>query len=418
MYDVLVVGGGAAGMMAAAAAAEKGASVALIEKNEKLGKKIYITGKGRCNLTNASDLEEYFSQYIISNPKFLYSALYGFTNTDMMDFMERYGTPVKTERGNRVFPVSDHASDVTKAIHKCLEERNVKIFLNTEVKRLLVQDSEVAGVSVNTSHGSEDIKAKNVIVATGGLSYSTTGSTGDGYRFAADLGHDVTELRPSLVPLTVKEDYIKKLQGLSLKNVTLSFYKEDKKVYSGFGEMLFTHFGISGPLVLSASAVLTKKYGELNGLKGEIDLKSALSYEELDNRLLRDFKGNENKDFFNVAGGLLPGKLRPVMEELFPEGKGKKVNEITREDRRRFIELLKHFPLTVTGNTGFKEAVITQGGVNVKEIDPSTMRSKKIKGLYFAGEVLDVDALTGGFNLQIAFSTGVLSGISAGESLR
>lgn len=407
MKRVIIVGGGAAGMMAAAAAAENGNQVCLIEKNEKLGKKLFITGKGRCNVTNAADMETLFAN-VCTNEKFLYSAFYGFDNRAVMDFLEQAGCPLKTERGERVFPVSDHSSDVIAALQRELKKRGVEILLNTEVKELCVKEGHIEGVVLENGKRAE---ADSCIVCTGGASYPSTGSTGDGYRFAEKTGHRVTDTRPALVPFNVKEGWCGQLMGLALKNVSLCLFCGKRQTYQGFGEMLFTHFGISGPLVLSASSYYVPG-GETRVL---IDLKPAMDEEQLDKRLLRDFEENKNKQFKNALGGLFPIKLIPVMIELSGIHPDKKVNEITREERRGFVSLIKNLPLTVTGTRGFAEAIITRGGVSVKDVNPSTMESKKVKGLYFAGEVLDLDALTGGFNLQIAWSTGRLAGESAGS---
>lgn len=405
---IIVVGGGAAGMLAAIAAAENGSEVCLLEKNEKLGKKIYITGKGRCNVTNAGDMETLLVN-VCGNEKFLYSAFYGFDNRAVMDLLEQAGCPLKTERGDRVFPVSDHASDVIGALTRRLKQLDVEICLHTEVKRLLAEE-RITGVELSDG---KTLACDAVIVCTGGLSYPTTGSDGDGYRFAEETGHKLTERRPSLVPLCVKEEWCKELMGLSLKNVSVTLKQGKKELYHEFGEMLFTHFGISGPLILSASSYYAKAGGGAAEIL--IDLKPALDMGQLDKRLLRDFDENKNKQFKNVLGGLFPAKLIPVMIELSGIDSEKKVHEITKEERRGFAELIKNLPLTVTGTRGFSEAIITKGGVSVKDISPSTMESKKVKGLYFAGEVLDLDALTGGFNLQIAWSTGHLAGSEAGR---
>lgn len=414
MGRVIIVGGGAAGMMAALAAAESGARACLMEKNEKLGKKLFITGKGRCNVTNAGDRENFFAN-VCSNGKFLYSAFHGYDNHAVMDFLERAGCRLKTERGDRVFPRSDHSSDVIGAFSSELRKRGVDVRLRTEVKSLLTgEDGRIAGVRLADG---KSVEAASCIVCTGGLSYPSTGSTGDGYRFAEEAGHRVTGLRPALVPLSAKEEWCARLMGLSLKNVSLRFVCGGRTAYEGFGEMLFTHFGVSGPLVLSASsfwACSGKKAGEERKLY--IDLKPALSPEQLDRRLLRDFDGNKNKQFKNSLGGLFPAKLIPVMTELSGIHPDKKVNEITKEERRRFGELIKGLALTVTELGSYGEAVITQGGISVKEVNPSTMESKRVKGLFFAGEVLDLDALTGGYNLQIAWSTGHLAGLCAAES--
>lgn len=400
MSRVLIIGGGAAGMFAAVMAAQFGHEVHIFEQNEKLGKKLFITGKGRCNFTNACSMEELRSQ-VVTNPKFLYSAFSAYTNEDIIDFFEQAGMPTKVERGGRAFPASDHSSDVIRTLERAMKDAGVKIHLGSCVKGILQTDEAVTGVTL--ANGAE-IAGDAVLVATGGLSYPVTGSTGDGYRFAKEAGHSIEEPGPSLVPFETKEDYIPKMQGLSLKNVTLTLSQNGKNVYEAFGEMLFTHFGISGPLVLTASAkvgALLKK-GFLNG---SIDLKPALSVEQLDQRILRDFEENKNRQFKNSISGLLPSKMLPVLLELSEIAPEKKVNEISREERRQLVELIKGFPLTVVGTRQFNEAIITRGGVSIREIKPKTMESKKCKGLYFIGEVLDVDALTGGFNLQIAWST-------------
>lgn len=416
MNKVVVIGGGAAGCMAAIAAAERGCRTILLEKNEKLGKKLYITGKGRCNVTNACDTENLF-QNVVSNPKFLYSAFYTMDNTETMQFFERAGCRLKTERGDRVFPVSDHASDVIAALQRKLREKGVSVRLQSSAAALLYAD-EADGVrrvrGVRLADGREET-AECVIVATGGISYSSTGSTGDGFRFAETAGHKLTETKPALSPFNIEESFCADMMGLSLKNVSVSLSCEGKELYQGFGEMLFTHFGVSGPLILTASSYYAKKaYGKRAVLT--LDLKPALTEEQLDKRLLRDFEENRNRQFKNVLGGLFPAKLIPVMIRLSGIHPDKKVNEITREERRTFVSLIKGVSMTVTGNRDFAEAIITQGGVSVKEIDPSTMESRKVRGLYFAGEVLDLDALTGGFNLQIAWSTGFLAGSSAAET--
>ena len=403
---VIIIGGGAAGMMAAYQAAKCGNDVSLYEKNEKLGKKIFITGKGRCNVTNACEIEELLD-HVVTNKEFLYSGFYSFTNDAMMELLEELGCPLKVERGNRVFPVSDHSSDVIAALQRGLRKENVDIYFNTTVKKILIEDGIVTGVRLASG---DTVKADKVVVATGGMSYQATGPTGDAYDFASKAGHKVTKLTPALVPFEIKEDYCKQLMGLSLRNVAVTMTADGKKIYDDFGEMLFTHFGISGPVVLSASSYIGRYQGK--ELKFIIDLKPALNKEQLDHRVLKDFNKTLNKDFVNSLDHLLPKKLIPVMIELSGIPEHKKVNEITKKERERFVSLLKHLELTITGVRGFKEAIITQGGVNVKEIDPGTMESKKIKGLYFAGEVLDLDAVTGGFNLQIAWSTGYLAGMN------
>jgi len=408
MSQVVVTGGGAAGMMAAIAAAENGHSVRIYEKNEKLGKKIYITGKGRCNLTNACDTEEFFS-HVVSNAKFLYSSIYSYTNSDMMEFMEKNGCPVKTERGQRVFPVSDKASDVIRALERRLKALGVKIYLNEEVASIRTEGGAVCGVTLKK--GSKNVAADAVIVATGGLSYPTTGSTGDGYRFARELGHTVTETCPALVPFEVGEPEVKELQGLALKNVSVRILDGSRVLYEEFGEMLFTHFGVSGPVLLSASSYVGKRLKK-KPLDLVIDLKPALTKEQLDARLLRDFEEVKNRRFKNALDRLLPARLIPPVIRHSGVPAEKQVNEITREERGRIIAVLKGFPLTLVGVRGYKEAVVTQGGISVKEVNPSTMESKLVPGLYFAGEALDLDAVTGGYNLQIAWSTGHLAGSS------
>ena len=406
MSKVLVIGGGAAGMMAAYAAGMCGHEVTLLEQNEKLGKKIYITGKGRCNFTNASPLEE-IMQAVVSNPKFLYSAFYTFSNDAVMDFFENQGMPYKIERGNRAFPVSDHASDVIRALERAMKEQDVRIRLHTQVRELLIEDDKATGVLL-TDGGK--IMADSLILATGGMSYPTTGSTGDGHTMAKNSGHKIVTPRPALVPLTTKEEYILRMQGLSLKNVSLKIKDEKRVIYDAFGEMLFTHFGVSGPLVLSASSVLSRHFPR--EYQAYIDLKPALSEEVLNERLLREFSERPNQHIKAVFQQLLPAKMIPVMIELSQISMDKPVNAITKEERRRLVGLFKAFPFTITGTRGFKEAIITQGGVSVKDIDPATMESKRIKDLYLVGELLDLDALTGGYNLQIAWSTGYLAGIS------
>lgn len=408
MSKVVVIGGGAAGMMAAITAARKGMHVTLIEKNEKLGKKLFITGKGRCNITNAGDSEDLFNS-IVTNKKFMYSSLNGFSNYDVLGFFDELGLPIKIERGNRVFPESDHSSDVIAALNKELRRQKVDVRLNTTVKDIIVKDNIACGVVTVFGNVEEKIDADYVIVATGGNSYQSTGSTGDGYKFARKLGHDVTSILPALVPFTVKEEWEADLQGLSLKNISITVYDGQKELYNDFGEMLFTHFGVSGPVILSASSFVAGKLKNKN-LKLVIDLKPALSFEQLDERILRDFDEEKNKSFKNSLDKLLPKKLIPIVVMLSEIDGNKKVNEITRAERQRLVKLLKEFELTLTGLRGFNEAIITQGGVNVKEINPTTMESKLVKHLLFAGEVLDVDAVTGGFNLQIAWSTGYAAG--------
>lgn len=406
MSRVVIAGGGAAGMAAAIAAAQEGHQVHLYEKNEKLGKKVYITGKGRCNVTNACDTDTLLRN-VVTNPRFLYSSFHGFTNQDIMNLLEQNGCPLKVERGNRVFPVSDKSSDVISALSGQMKELGVRVSLLEEVKELLISDGRCRGIVL--SDRAKSIEADAVIVATGGLSYPSTGSTGDGYRFAKACGHRVTELSPALVPFYVKEEVVRDLQGLSLKNIEAVVSDGKKEIYREFGEMLFTHFGVSGPVLLSASSFAAKAIRQ-RPLTLTIDLKPALSREQLDARILRDFEEASNKQFKNVLSHLYPSKLIPVMIENSKIPPEKKVNEITRQERRNLVEATKAFTLTLTGLRGYEEAIITQGGIDLKEINPSTMESKKIKGLYFAGEVLDVDGVTGGFNLQIAWSTGWAAG--------
>jgi len=405
---VIVVGGGAAGMLAAYAAALAGDEVILFERNEKLGKKIYITGKGRCNLTNAADMDTVFKN-VNRNPKFLYSAFYTFDNMAIIDLVEKNGCPTKVERGNRVFPVSDKSSDVIKALEKAVRGAGVTVKLNNRVLDILSKDGAVRGVKTDREGV---FNADRVIVATGGLSYPTTGSDGDGYEFARRLGHTVIDTSPSLVPLVSEDDFCAKLQGLSLKNTELRLISDGKCVYREIGELLFTHFGISGPLVLSASSFydLEKRKGKKS--KVVLDFKPGLDAETLDKRILRDFEGEKNKLFKNSLDALLPQKLIPVIVERSGIDESKQVNSVTREERERLVSLIKNFEISVSGTADIKEAVITRGGINVKEINPGTMESKLVKGLFFAGEVLDLDAMTGGFNLQIAWSTGYLAGIS------
>mgnify|MGYP001385267486 CR=1 FL=1 len=403
---VIVIGAGAAGMLAAIAAAREGAAVELWEQNEKPGKKLFITGKGRCNVTNACDMEELLGS-VVSNSKFLYSSFYGFTNQDMMDLLEQAGLRLKVERGNRVFPQSDKSSDVISALSALLRQAGVRVCLNQKAEGLAVEEGVCKGVRC----GGRIQTADRVIVATGGLSYPTTGSTGDGLKWALDSGHRLTELSPALVPFEVKEtETVKELQGLSLKNIEAAVYDGKKELYREFGEMLFTHFGVSGPVLLSASSFCAKAIRKRPLV---IDLKPALSWEQLDERILRDFSDSRNKQFKNALNHLYPSKLIPVIIDRSSVDPDKKVNEITREERRGLAEATKALEFTLTGLRGYKEAIITQGGISVKDVNPSTMESKKIQGLYFAGEILDLDAVTGGFNLQIAWSTGWAAGKAA-----
>lgn len=391
-------------MMAAIAAGKNGNSVELYEKNEKLGKKLFITGKGRCNVTNAADVETLLNN-VVRNRKFLYSAFYGFDNMQVCEMLEEAGCKLKTERGDRVFPESDHSSDVIKALDKLLQKYRVSVHLKSEVASLIIEDGEAKGIKLSDG---KKIMGDAVIVCTGGFTYPLTGSTGDGYKFAKNGGHNVTDLAPSLVPFETAEKWVKDLMGLSLKNVNLTLVSGKKKLYDGFGEMLFTHFGISGPLVLTASCFYDdKKYPDCKVI---IDLKPALTLEQLDKRLVREFEANVNKQFINALAGLLPSKMIPVMVELSGIPADKKIHDVTKQERTDFAALLKHIELNITGTRGVAEAIITRGGVSVKDIDPGTMESKIVRGLYFAGEVLDLDAVTGGFNLQIAWSTGYAAG--------
>lgn len=431
MSNVIVIGAGAAGMMAAIAAAGNGHQVTVLEKNEKAGKKIYITGKGRCNITNACDVEELFNN-VVTNKKFLYSAFYGFTNDDVVAMLNTAGLATKVERGNRVFPVSDRAGDVIAALVRIMKKLGVKLEYDTTVTEIITGTFDktddtadaadggkcgaAAGAIATTVTGVRCASGKvypadAVIVATGGVSYPTTGSTGDGYEFAQRTGHNVTALSPALVPFNVAEEDVKELQGLALKNSGVTIYDGKKKLYEDFGELLFTHFGVSGPTVLSASSYVAKKIKD-HPLRLVIDLKPGLDTEQLDARVLRDFDEFMNKNFNNALDKLLPKSLIPVVIRRSGIDEYKKVHEISREERMRLIGTIKNLEFTLTGLRGFNEAIITQGGVSVRDVDPSTMESKKVSGLYFAGEVLDIDAVTGGFNLQIAWSTGHLAGMS------
>lgn len=409
MKKTAIIGGGPAGMTAAIAALDSGQQTDLYDQNEKLGKKLYITGKGRCNLTNHCDISEFFDS-IVTNKNFLYSALYTFTNDALMELMEENGCPLKIERGERVFPQSDKSSDIIKTFKKILERRGAQIYLNHRIAAIETEkdrDGErVTGIRF------EDGKVKKydrVILATGGRSYVSTGSDGSGFKMAKALGHRVTPLKPSLVGVNTQEQWVPELQGLSLRNVGLTMKKGKKKVRYEAGEMLFTHFGVSGPLVLTMSAFMKPPYQDYTL---EIDLKPALSMEQMDARLQRDFEKYNNKHFLNSLVDLLPSKMIPVMVKCSGIPGDKKVNQITREERRRLAELFKGIILHVTSLQDINTAIITSGGVDVKEIDPSTMESKLVRGLYFAGEMIDVDALTGGFNIQIAASTGWLAGLS------
>ena len=415
MSKVVVIGGGPAGMMAAITAAENGNEVLIIEKMPSFGKKLLITGKGRCNITSSL----YMSEFIKNTPgngRFLYSAFQNYTNTDIIEFLKKQGLEVKEERGNRIFPVTDKSLDVLKCFTQRMDELKIQYKLNTTVEKILIQNEEVVAIRTDK----EMIKTDKVILATGGKSYPLTGSTGDGYKIAKALGHTIVPIKPSLVPLEVYEkEECKKIQGLSLRNVGIKIIDTDKKktIYEDFGEMIFTHFGISGPTILSGSAHLAK-YKDIDYLLRSkyinisIDLKPALSEEQLDDRILRDFKEFKNKQFKHSLDKLLPQKMIPLIIELSKIDENKRVNEVTKEERKTLIQLLKNFTITTKGFRPVEEAIITCGGIDTKEINPKTMESKLIKGLYFAGEVIDVDAYTGGFNLQIAYSTGYTAGMN------
>ena len=411
MKRIVIIGGGAAGIAAAISASEKynkNSGITLIEKNERPARKVMITGKGRCNVTNNCNVDTLIAN-VPKNGKFLYSAFSGFTPKDVISFFETAGVPLKTERGNRVFPVSDKAVDIVDALVKTAKSGGTK-FINATAAEILAENGSVSGVKLTDGRV---ISADSVILATGGMSYPLTGSTGDGYKMAQKLGHTVTELKPSLVPLCIHEGFCTKIAGLSLKNVTLSIFETGKKkpLFSEMGEMLFTHFGISGPLVLSASSHI--RYMGKKEYTAFVDLKPALSIEQLDNRILRDFGEEQNKDFANSLSKLLPKSLIPVIIKLSGIKSDKKVNQIEREERLGLCKLIKALPLHITGFRPIEEAIITSGGISVKEIDPKTMGSKLVSGLFFAGEIIDVDAYTGGFNLQIAFSTGFAAGKNA-----
>lgn len=397
MTDIIIIGGGAAGCFAAVHAARFGKSVLLFEKNEKLGRKLRITGKGRCNVTNNSDVQEHLKNIPV-NQRFMYSAFSVFDAYNTMDFFEEIGIPLKTERGNRVFPVSDNADDIADALASEMKKSGVKV-INKRVTKILTENNVCKGVKA----GGEEYYAESVLIACGGKSYPNTGSTGDGYSLAESVGHTITEIKPSLVPLVSPDKYCAEMMGLSLRNVTLNLYDRDKLIYSELGEMLFTHFGVSGPLVLSASSHIREISPDRYRIL--IDLKPALSPEQLDARIQRDFAENLNRDFINGIRKLLPAKLIPVAVRLSGISPEQKINSVTKEQRHKFGELIKAFPVRISGFRPVDEAIITSGGISVKEINPKTMESKIIDGLFFAGEVIDIDAYTGGFNLQIAFST-------------
>lgn len=407
MKKVIVIGGGAAGLMAAGRAAQRGHTVLLLEKNDRLGKKILISGKGRCNITNNTDIEGLIEN-TPGNGNFLYSAFYTFSNEDLVRFFQEQGLETKVERGGRVFPQSDRAADVVQALQKFVTGQRVRIQLKSPVSDLIMEENNIKGVRLKDGSIRE---ADAVILAVGGASYPGTGSTGDGYEMARKAGHTVTLLQPSLVPLVSSEPWIGELQGLSLRNIAISlFHKSGRKIYSDFGEMLFTHFGVSGPVILSASRHILE-YGYKN-VRLVIDLKPALDEETLDNRIQRDFEKFSRKQFKNALDELLPQKLIPVILELSGIPREKAVNQITREERRRLVKLLKGLELGIEGSRPIEEAIVTAGGIDTDEINPSTMESKRVKGLFFAGEIIDIDAYTGGFNLTIAFSTGYLAGNS------
>lgn len=408
MSKVVVIGAGPAGMMAAITAA-KDNDVILLDGNEKLGKKLFITGKGRCNVTNNKDISEFFD-YIPGNPFFLYSSLYTFTNIDTMNFFEESGIKLKVERGGRVFPESDKSSDIIKGLEKALHKNGVDIRLKSKIKKVNCKSNKI--ISVVDSNDNV-INGDYFILCTGGKSYPLTGSTGDGLLFAKKLGHNIVEPKPSLVPVEIKEDWVKRLQGLSLKNVKLSIYENNKNVYDDIGEMIFTHFGISGPLVLSASRHISDL--SKNSYYCELNLKPALDEKELDLRIQKDFKKYINKDFANALDDLLPKNMIPEMILLSGIDSHKKVHEITKAERRNLVSLLQHLRMSVSKLRPIEQAIVTAGGVDTNEIDPSTMQSKIVDNLYFAGEVIDVDAFTGGYNVQIAFSTGFIAGSKVGK---
>lgn len=401
MSKVVVIGAGPAGMMAAITASKNDNEVILIDGNDRLGKKLFITGKGRCNVTNSKDISEFFD-FIPGNPYFLYSSLYTFTNEDTMNFFENEGIKLKVERGGRVFPNSDKSSDIIKGLSNVINRSNIKVMLNSKVTGIIKDENKIIGVKIDNNI----IKGDHFIIATGGASYPLTGSRGEGQKFAKELGHNIIELKPSLVPIEIKESLVKELMGLSLRNIELTIHEGKKKVFKDFGEMIFTHFGISGPLVLSGSRFIKNN----NDYTVSIDLKPALDVKELDLRIQKDFKKYINKDFKNSLDDLLPKKLIPIIIKRSMIKEDKKVNEITKEERKRLTSLIKEFTLSVKGLRPIEEAIVTAGGVDTKEIDPSTMKSKIINNLSFAGEVIDVDAFTGGYNVQIALSTGYISG--------
>lgn len=408
-YDVIVIGGGPAGMIAAGTAASKGKNTILIEKNEKLGKKLYITGKGRCNITNTAYPDE-FMKNIPRNSKFFISSFNSFSNNDLITLLESLGLKTKVERGGRVFPVSDKSSDVIQTLERYLIKNKVDVKLNTKFSDIIQENGAVTGALLDNG---QIFECSSLIICTGGLSYPKTGSTGDGYKTAEKAGHNIIEPKPSLVPLVSDEAFIRELQGLSLKNISIRAYGDGKVLYEDFGEMLFTHYGLSGPIILSASFFISEYIRKIKEVKISIDLKPALSEDELDKRIIRDFDKNINKQFKNSLDQLLPQKLIPIIVSLSGIDESKEVHQITKLERKSLIKLLKGFTVSVSGTRSIEEAIVTSGGINLKEINPKTMESKLLKGLYFAGEVIDLDAYTGGFNLQIAFTTGYAAGFYA-----
>ncbi|MCR4441152.1 MAG: NAD(P)/FAD-dependent oxidoreductase [Peptococcaceae bacterium] len=408
---VVVIGGGAAGMMAAGRAGELGARVILLEKNRVLGRKIGISGKGRCNVTNSGELRDFIENYPC-NGQFLYSSLNRFSNVNLMQFLEKRGIPLKKERGGRVFPASDRAADIVAGLSRYLAENGVDVRLGERVLEIMAANGAVRGIRT----AQEAISAYQVIVATGGKSYPATGSTGDGYDWAARLGHTIVPLRPALVPLNIREEWVKELQGLTLKNVEASVLEEEKALAGEFGEMLFTHFGVSGPIIMTLSRKVVERAAAPGKLKLKINLKPALSKEELDRRLARDFQKYRKKQLKNALDDLLPKRLIPRIIEASGINPGKFVNQLTREERRRLLDVLTGFTLTIAGPRSLSEAIVTAGGVLLTEINPKTMESRLVKGLYFAGEILDIDGYTGGYNLQAAFSTGYAAGEAAAEA--
>jgi len=409
IYDVIVVGGGPAGMIAAGTAASKGKRTMLAEKNEKLGKKLFITGKGRCNVTNTADFDE-FMKNIPKNSKFFFSSFSSFSNNDLILLLESLGLKTKVERGGRVFPESDKSNDVIKALERYLNRNMVDVRLNSKLLDIRQENGAVTGALFDSGRV---VECSSIIICTGGLSYPNTGSTGDGYKIAVKAGHSIIEPRPSLVPLVSDDAFVKELQGLSLKNVAIKAYAGGKLLYEDFGEMLFTHYGLSGPIILSASFFISDYLRRKQEIRISIDLKPALSEEELDKRIIRDFEKNINKQFKNSLDQLLPQKLIPVVISRSGIDESKEVHQITKQERKDMVKLLKGFTVTVSGTRPIEEAIVTSGGINLKEINPRTMESKLLKGLHFAGEIIDLDAFTGGFNLQIAFSTGYAAGFYA-----